>query len=55
MRTSAIPVNPALFSSVVKDGMLVPNGMPRFEEFTGDELAAVRQYIRSQGDALRKK
>jgi len=55
LRTSAIPVNPALFSSVVKDGMLVPNGMPRFEEFTGDELAAVRQYIRSQGDALRKK
>ncbi|WP_246524624.1 PQQ-dependent dehydrogenase, methanol/ethanol family [Sphingobium phenoxybenzoativorans] len=55
LRASAVPLDPALFASVVKDGMLVTNGMPRFEEFSGEELAAVRQYIRSQGDVLPKK
>jgi quinohemoprotein ethanol dehydrogenase len=55
LRASSVPLDPALFASVVKDGMLVTNGMPRFEEFNGEELAAVRQYIRGQGDVLRRK
>jgi hypothetical protein len=31
----------------------VANGMPRFEEFDDAKLAAIRQYVRSRGAALR--
>ncbi|WP_311270470.1 PQQ-dependent dehydrogenase, methanol/ethanol family [Sphingobium sp. WCS2017Hpa-17] len=43
---SAVPLDPMAFATVVRDGALVTNGMPRFEEFGDAELAALRQYIR---------
>jgi quinohemoprotein ethanol dehydrogenase len=35
--------------------MLVPNGMPRFEELSETERENLRQYLRTQADVLRKK
>ncbi|MDO7835465.1 c-type cytochrome [Sphingobium sp. HBC34] len=46
LRASSVPLDPATFATVVRDGVLVPNGMPRFEEFDDAQLAALRQYIR---------
>ncbi|MBH1998761.1 MAG: PQQ-dependent dehydrogenase, methanol/ethanol family [Sphingomonadaceae bacterium] len=46
LRASPVPLDPATFATVVRDGALVPNGMPRFEEFDDAELAGLRQYIR---------
>lgn len=48
LRASPIPVDPAAFEMVVRQGALIPSGMPRFEEFTDQDIAALRQYIRSQ-------
>ncbi|RVQ69730.1 PQQ-dependent dehydrogenase, methanol/ethanol family [Croceicoccus ponticola] len=48
LRASSVPLDAAAFASVVRDGILVPNGMPRFEEYTDADLAAVRQYIRAE-------
>lgn len=49
LRASSVPLDPATFATVVRDGALVSNGMPRFEEFGNVELAALRQYIRRNG------
>jgi quinohemoprotein ethanol dehydrogenase len=48
LRTSPLPLDEAAFAAVVRDGVLVPNAMPRFEEFDNAELAALRQYIRGE-------
>lgn len=53
LRGSTVPTDAATFAAVVRDGGLVANGMPRFEEFDDAKLAAVRQYVRSRGAALR--
>jgi quinohemoprotein ethanol dehydrogenase len=53
LRESTVPVDAATFAAVVRDGGLVANGMPRFEEFDDAKLAAIRQYVRSRGAALR--
>ncbi|RVQ64734.1 PQQ-dependent dehydrogenase, methanol/ethanol family [Croceicoccus ponticola] len=53
LRTSGVPVDPATFASVVRDGLLVPNGMPQFGEFTDEQLSSLRQYIRSRAAELR--
>jgi quinohemoprotein ethanol dehydrogenase len=54
LRTSGIPLDAGLFRQVVHDGMLAPNGMPRFDNLTDADLAAVRQYIRTGADDLRQ-
>lgn len=46
LRASAVPLDPKTFATVVRDGALVTNGMPRFEEFDDTELVALSQYIR---------
>ena len=46
LRASAAVLEPAAFATVVRDGALVPNGMPQFDEFTDEDLAALRQYVR---------
>ncbi len=46
LRASTVPLDPATFATVVRDGALVSNGMPRFEEFDDADLAALRHYIR---------
>jgi quinohemoprotein ethanol dehydrogenase len=54
LRTSAAITDKDVFASIVHEGMLVPNGMPRFEELTEAEREDLRQYLRSRADALRK-
>lgn len=44
LRASPAPLDAVSFSVVVREGALVPNGMPRFEEFDEAMLAALRQY-----------
>jgi len=53
LRASAVATDQPTFVSVVKDGALIPNGMPSFEEFDEAKLAALRQYIRSRNAAWR--
>jgi len=53
LRTSSVPADADTFASVVRDGLLVPNGMPQFGEFTDEQLNALRQYIRDRAAALR--
>jgi quinohemoprotein ethanol dehydrogenase len=51
LRSSAAILSPATFSAIVRDGALVPRGMPRFEELSDEELEAVRHYLRTQAHA----
>ncbi|CAN5213335.1 PQQ-dependent methanol/ethanol family dehydrogenase [soil metagenome] len=48
LRASPVPLDAATFAAVVREGALVANGMPRFEEFDDATLAGLRQYIRGQ-------
>ncbi|KHK92761.1 PQQ-dependent dehydrogenase, methanol/ethanol family [Novosphingobium malaysiense] len=51
LRASPMPQDKDAFRSIVREGALVPNGMPRFEEFDDRQLAELAQYIR--GEAAR--
>lgn len=53
LRASAVPQSPEAFSSVVRDGILAENSMPRFQKFSDEDLEALRQYLRSRGADLR--
>ncbi|MFC3215882.1 c-type cytochrome [Novosphingobium panipatense] len=53
LRVSPIPADPTAFAEVVRNGALVPAGMPKFGEFTPDQLEALRHYIRTRANALR--
>ena len=53
LRTSQIPMSAEALASVVRDGALVPNGMPRFQEITDEQLADLRHYLRSRAADLR--
>lgn len=44
---SAIPQSTEAFAAVVRDGMLAARGMPRYAELTDEQLADVRQFIRT--------
>ncbi len=52
LRVSPIPLSKETFVSVVHDGALVPQGMPQFADLPLDDLEAIRQYVRSLGQAL---
>ena len=54
LRRSAFPLSVRAFATIVRDGELVPQGMPAFGELTGEQLSNLRQYIRSEAEALRK-
>jgi quinohemoprotein ethanol dehydrogenase len=51
LRSSPVPLDAGSFAAVVSEGALVPNGMPRFAEFSPDELDAMRHFIRSEARA----
>jgi quinohemoprotein ethanol dehydrogenase len=51
LRKSPLPLSLDALSAVVRDGALVPHGMPRFAEFTPAELAGLQHYIRQQARA----
>ncbi|MGV3768538.1 MAG: PQQ-dependent dehydrogenase, methanol/ethanol family [Sphingobium phenoxybenzoativorans] len=48
LRRSFIPLSEETFLAVVRDGILQPNNMPKFDNISAKDLAAVRQYIRAQ-------
>jgi quinohemoprotein ethanol dehydrogenase len=48
LRRSPLPLSADGFKSVVKDGALLPNNMPKFEFLSNGELESIRQYIRAQ-------
>jgi quinohemoprotein ethanol dehydrogenase len=50
LRASSVPQSEAAFDRVVRGGALTAGGMPQFDEFSGTETAALRQYIRSRAD-----
>jgi quinohemoprotein ethanol dehydrogenase len=54
LRKSFFPLSAEGFAGVVKEGLLLSNGMPKFGEFKPDQLQDLRQYIRSQADLLRQ-
>jgi len=54
LRSSPVPLTDESFSSIVRDGALMPKGMPRFEELTDGERSDLRQYIRSEAQAAMK-
>lgn len=54
LRASSIPLSEQAFASVVHDGALATNGMPKMPELSHDDLSALRQYIRGRAAALRQ-
>ena len=54
LRRSAIPTSAEAFASVVRDGALEANGMPKFSELSDQDLAAMRQYLRRRAEDLRQ-
>ena len=48
LRGSMLPQSGPAFAAVVRDGLLVPKGMPRFEELTDAQLDDIRQYVRAE-------
>jgi quinohemoprotein ethanol dehydrogenase len=48
LRKSEIPLSLEAFTDVVRDGALMPNGMPQFEEFTPAQLENMQHYIRQR-------
>jgi quinohemoprotein ethanol dehydrogenase len=53
LRTSQLVLPEPSFTAIVKEGVLVRNGMPRFEEFSAQDLHAIREYLRSRAAQLR--
>jgi quinohemoprotein ethanol dehydrogenase len=47
LRASQIALNPDLFYKVVHDGILIQQGMPRFDMLSHDQVDALYQYIRA--------
>lgn len=54
LRASPVPQSAEAFEAVVRGGALAANSMPRFDDLSDADLAALRQYLRSRGDDLRK-
>ncbi len=53
LRRAAAPLAAESFAAVVRDGALVPRGMPRFAEFDDRTREALRHYIRQQARVAR--
>lgn len=54
LRGSGAILSADTFSAILHDGMLVPNGMPRFEELSADDREHIRQYLRTRAADLRR-
>jgi quinohemoprotein ethanol dehydrogenase len=53
LRASPVPLSAEAFGHVVRDGSLVPRGMPQFAELTDEELDSLRHFFRqSARDSL---
>jgi quinohemoprotein ethanol dehydrogenase len=53
LRASHVPLSAKAFSSVVRDGTLAVDGMPKMTDLSSDDLDALRQYVRSRAAELR--
>ncbi|MBU6268574.1 MAG: PQQ-dependent dehydrogenase, methanol/ethanol family [Sphingomonadales bacterium] len=47
LRESPVTLDAGAFWSVVHDGALLPRGMPRFDQLTGEQARQIRAYIRA--------
>ena len=54
LRTSGAILSQPSLDAILHDGVLVSQGMPRFEELSDQERADVRQFLRSMAGELRK-
>lgn len=54
LRGSAAILSPETLDSILRDGALVSQGMPRYEELTDAERADLRQFLRAAADLLRR-
>jgi quinohemoprotein ethanol dehydrogenase len=50
LRASPIPTDADAFASVVREGALVDAGMPKFDEFTSEQVESIRHYIRYKAE-----
>jgi quinohemoprotein ethanol dehydrogenase len=48
LRASSVVLSGSAFASVVRDGALESRGMPKFGEFTDEQIGDLRHYIRAQ-------
>jgi quinohemoprotein ethanol dehydrogenase len=48
LRASPLVTSKEALSAVLHDGILVPRGMPRFEEFTPEQIEGLQHYIRQR-------
>ncbi len=55
LRRSGIILSAEAFRHIVRDGGLVPNGMPGFGELTDEQLNNLRRYLRTEAHALRNR
>lgn len=53
LRASPLLLSLPALTSTLHDGALVSRGMPKFAELNGDEIAALRQYLRARAADLR--
>ena len=54
LRTSGVVLSQESLDAILHDGALVSQGMPRFEELSGEERSDVRQFLRAAAGQLRK-
>ncbi|MFC7500077.1 PQQ-dependent dehydrogenase, methanol/ethanol family [Enterovirga sp. GCM10030262] len=54
LRTSGAILSEDTMTAIIHDGILVPNGMPRFEEMSAEDREAIRQYLRMRAADLRE-
>jgi quinohemoprotein ethanol dehydrogenase len=54
LRRSSVPLTADAFARVVRDGALVPQGMPSFPELSDRQLEDLREYIRTHAAELRQ-
>ena len=54
LRSSGAILSQQALDTILHDGALVSQGMPRFEELTDQERSDVRQFLRAAADRLRK-
>jgi quinohemoprotein ethanol dehydrogenase len=53
LRKSQVPMSTEAITAVLHDGSLVPLGMPKFDEFTPEQIEALRHFIRQKArDAI---
>ena len=50
LRKSPTPLSEDAFSAVVRDGILLPVGMPRYDELSVDDVEGIQHYIRERAN-----